>query len=160
MLKPEDFDKKILEADSESIQKMLRNVDLDSLSIALINAPKEVLDRILDEQKCYKRARALLIEDMEYRKKEKRKKMTASFLFSISLCMASYPVRHLRSWRSGSQFRLCRNMVIRFHGTSSDSFWSASRILSAFLADRCGRFHGSCRSGDRRCSEYFLCSAG
>lgn len=70
MLKPEDFDKKILEADSESIQKMLRNVDLDSLSIALINAPKEVLDRILDEQKCHKRARDLLIEDMEYRKED------------------------------------------------------------------------------------------
>ena len=70
MLKPEDFDKKILEASSESIQKMLRNADLDSLSIALINAPKEVLDRILDEQKCHKRARELLIEDMEYRKED------------------------------------------------------------------------------------------
>lgn len=70
MLKLEDFDKKILEADSESIQKMLRNTDLDSLSIALINAPKEVLDRILDEQKCHKRARDLLIEDMEYRKED------------------------------------------------------------------------------------------
>ena len=70
MLKPEDFDKKILEADSESIQKMLRNADLDSLSIALINATKEVLDRILDEQKCHKRARDLLIEDMEYRKED------------------------------------------------------------------------------------------
>lgn len=70
MLKPEDFDKKILEADSESIQKMLRNADLDSLSIALINAPREVLDRILDEQKCHKRARDLLIEDMEYRKED------------------------------------------------------------------------------------------
>ncbi len=70
MLKLEDFDKKILEADSESIQKMLRNADLDSLSIALINAPKEVLDRILDEQKCHKRARDLLIEDMEYRKED------------------------------------------------------------------------------------------
>ena len=70
MLKLEDFDKKILEADSESIQKMLRNADLDSLSIALINAPKEVLGRILDEQKCHKRARDLLIEDMEYRKED------------------------------------------------------------------------------------------
>lgn len=70
MLKPEDFDKKILEASSESIQKMLRNADLGSLSIALINAPKEVLDRILDEQKCHKRARELLIEDMEYRKED------------------------------------------------------------------------------------------
>lgn len=70
MLKLEDFDKKILEADSESIQKMLRNADLDSLSIALINAPKEVLDRILDEQKYHKRARDLLIEDMEYRKED------------------------------------------------------------------------------------------
>ena len=70
MLKPEDFDKKILEADSESIQKMLRNADLDSLSIALINAPKEVLDRILDEQKCHKRARDLLSEDMEYRRED------------------------------------------------------------------------------------------
>lgn len=70
MLKPEDFDKRILEASSESIQKMLRNADLDSLSIALINAPKEVLDRILDEQKCHKRARDLLIEGMKYRKED------------------------------------------------------------------------------------------
>lgn len=28
---------------------------------------------------------------MEYRKQEKRRKMTTSFLFSISLCLASYP---------------------------------------------------------------------
>ena len=41
----------------------------------------------------------------------------------------------------------------------ADSFWPASCILYAFLADCCGWYHGGCRKNGSGWTEYFLCPA-
>ena len=54
--------------------------------------------------------------------------------------------------------RLCRNLGIRISGAFTASVWSASRILSAVLADRCGRNTRSRWETHRRRTEHLLCT--
>ena len=57
------------------------------------------------------------------------------------------------------KFRLCRNLGIWIYGTSSDTIWPASCVLSAILAD-CGRRNaGGWWACCRRSAEYLLCTA-
>ena len=66
------------------------------------------------------------------------------------------------SFFGGSRFVpiICRNLGIWIYGTSSDTIWPASCVLSAILAD-CGRRNaGGWRACCRRSTEYLLCTAG
>ena len=74
------------------------------------------------------------------------------------LCMASDPVRYLRTWWHCIEIRLRRYMGVRFSWAFTASIWSASRILPAVLADRCGRNTGSRWKTHRRRTEHFLCT--
>lgn len=57
-----EFDKKILTASSESIRKMLAEIDMSVIARALFRAPVNVVNKITEEQS--NRAKGLLTEAM------------------------------------------------------------------------------------------------
>ena len=68
--------------------------------------------------------------------------------------------RYCRAGCTGAGFRLRRHLYLRPAGACADPLWTASCVLYAVLADRCGRHrHHRWRHRDRR-TEHLLCRAG
>ncbi len=76
------------------------------------------------------------------------------------LCVAGGSECNLFPGRPGDGNGLCGDSDFRYCEAGADSLWTSSRILSAFLADGCGRHHDGGRTADPGRTEYFLCPAG
>ena len=83
----------------------------------------------------------------------------SAVVFLLVFYLAVYSKSYFNAWKSRTEYGLYRYTDLRNNRTCVNTIRTSSCILYAVLADKCRRLNGDCRSDNKRCTKYILCTA-